>query len=136
LLSFGTKTLEYDLAHINSASEVLITEVCRHEEALRRFVQKPAERQEELTELLDSSRVDEDTRSALEGIAKQDEKKAARFATFYSLCVDGSKGEHAFDLEYKLRKDVDEPEGERSFKLPKHIARAIEWACRADLAGD
>jgi putative ATP-dependent endonuclease of OLD family len=136
LVCFGTKTLEYDLAQSNSESEVLITEACKHEDALRSFVRNPVGECEELARLLESSQVDNDTIIALEEIAKQDEKRKARFATYYLLCVDGIKGEHAFDLEHELRKDLDGPESKRLFQLPTHIADAIEWACRADLVGD
>jgi predicted ATP-dependent endonuclease of OLD family len=136
LICFGAKTLEYDLAQSNHKSDVLITGTCKQEEALRDFVRNPTCENGELVRLLESSQVDDDTKTALEAIAERDKKQKAQFATYYLLCVDGVKGEQAFDLEYELRKDLDKPENERLFRLPAHIAEAIEWACRADLVGD
>jgi hypothetical protein len=91
---------------------------------------------EELDALLGLKKVDDDTKESLETMIEQEEKQKAQFATYYSLCVDGVKGEHAFDLESELRKELDKPESERLFRLPEHIANAIEWACRVNLSGD
>jgi putative ATP-dependent endonuclease of OLD family len=129
----GAKTFEYDLAYCNSESDVLISETCRHKNALGDFIREPADEHEELEGLLKLKKVDDDTADSLESINKQDEKQKNLFATYYLLCVTGAKGEHAFDLESELRKDLKRPESKREFHLPDHIAQAIEWACRADL---
>jgi putative ATP-dependent endonuclease of OLD family len=56
------------------------------------------------------------------------DKQKALLAASYLLSI--SKGENAFDLEKKLRENLDKKLEEREkFTLPDHVNKAISWAC-------
>ena len=121
----GQKTLEYDLALANSQCSLLVTSACEHEADLRALAETPAEVPASLLSLLQ-----EDGPETLNALAACSDKSIHRFATCYLLCVEGSKGEHAFALEEQLRQNVLKPEANRmAFICPDYIKDAIEWAC-------
>jgi hypothetical protein len=131
LICRGTKTLEYDLALDNHYSSVLVTSACAHEQALRNYLAKPSDAHPELEELIDS-----ETTQRLEAEGDLHKRRCARFATYYLLCAESAKGEHAFDLERALRDNLNgPPEKHQTFTVPAHIADAIKWACGMDTTG-
>jgi putative ATP-dependent endonuclease of OLD family len=129
-ISFGPKTLEYDLAAVNVCSTMLTAAI-------------PTEFREKLSDMANNADVqhmelqgllDEDTLTALAFLNEDpDTKKAAAFATYYLACVKENKGEHAFDLAHILKDNLLKPESERnSLKIPTHVEEAISWARRAE----
>ena len=99
------KTFEYDLAWENEGTKFWLSDD---------FVLTDDD--DELYEALMKSFYDE-----------KDKQKALR-AVSYLLSI--SKGENAFDLEKKLRENLDKKLGEREkFTLPDHVKKAISWAC-------
>ena len=130
-ISYGPKTLEYDLAAVNACSTMLIDAVpIEFREKLSNFAGNVDIQNKELQALLD-----DDTLSALASVnGDPDLEREAAFATYYLTCVKESKGEHAFDLAHILKVNLMKPESERhSLKIPTHVEEAISWARRAEL---
>lgn len=117
---YGEKTLEYDLAKVNADSDVLVTRHCAHESHLCALANKG-----EVNERL-AGKIGDELRGALAAISDDNERRAARYATYYLECVDG-KGEHAQTLNLKLRKL-----GGDAYEVPPYIKEAIEWVCKRD----
>lgn len=138
----GNKTLEYDLAYENNGSSLLLTANCRHVKHLQAFIDDPTGEYPNLDELLAA-----DSASPISDLARIGVKSSMYFATLYLLSVENAKGEHAFDLEYQLRqnleyKSADNEESDDSkddsalryenLVVPQYIKDAILWACRVE----
>lgn len=120
----GKKTLEYDLAEMNSETRIVITGTGASAEHLRRFVGNGEEA--ELPDVLE-----EDETKALVEIQDENQRRAAFFASCYLRCTRDNKGEHAFDLERALRENLSCSDGTcQRFTVPKHIEEAIRWVWR------
>jgi putative ATP-dependent endonuclease of the OLD family len=79
---------------------------------------------------------DEELNKALnESTYNEKEKKKAQLGASYLLFI--SKGENAFDLEKKLRDNLDNKDNKqfKDFKLPEHIEKALRWACGKEAIG-
>ncbi len=106
------KTFEYDLAWENEGTEFWLPDD---------FVLSDDD--EELNKALNESTYNEK------------EKKKAQLVASYLLFI--SKGENAFDLEKKLRDNLDNKDNKqfKDFKLPEHIEKALRWACGKEAIG-
>jgi putative ATP-dependent endonuclease of OLD family len=118
----GKKTLEYDLALENALSPLLITTSCTHEDKLEEFIQTPSQE----IDVFENKINYENTKQALNSIEDETEREKLRYATYYFLSI-SRKGEHAFDLERKLRENL--KDNSEDFKVPDYIREAIEWVC-------
>lgn len=124
----GIKTLEYDLAVENPASSILVTTSCKHDTDLRLLTEDAMSLSTALQDLLSSD--GDDTIASIGLIASAQEQRSARFATCYLLCVQNSKGEHAFALDRQLRENFSKADAERApFTCPEYIAKALWWTC-------
>jgi len=131
----GTKTLEYDIAECNSFSTILITPSCTHHKHLHYFANKKTNIPPILEKKLLAEKYGQ-PRDALKTITDIDKRRNFEFSTCYLICVDESKGEHAFDFESQLRENIEKPEEEReAFEVPEHIKKAIWWACGIEPKG-
>jgi putative ATP-dependent endonuclease of OLD family len=73
---------------------------------------------------------DELNEALMKSLYDEKDKQKALLAASYLLSI--SKGENAFDLEKKLRDNLDKkPEEREKFTLPDHVNKAIFWACGA-----
>jgi putative ATP-dependent endonuclease of OLD family len=124
----GKKTLEYDIAEHNYTVAMLITAACTYEAALHELSINPTELPSPLQKKLEQESAA--LASEIAAISDPDEERRARFATYYLLCTEDEKGEHAFDLVSQLRENLAKPVEQRMvFQTPKHIEEAIHWAC-------
>lgn len=130
LTRWGSKTLEYDLALANDCSSLLVTAACKHADELRAFVNNGGTTEAGGLEKLIANGGDgvwED----LESVDNAAERRKHRFATYYLLCTEDSKGEHAFELERQLRENLEKPpEEQEQVQIPDHIAEAILWVSK------
>ena len=59
---------------------------------------------------------------------QKDELEISRIAASYLVGID--KGENAFELERKLRENLNKIEQDiTGINIPDHIAEAIQWVC-------
>jgi len=124
----GCDTFEYDLALANDRTPVFVTAACEYAKDLKDFADPGVTDSESLNVCLKN-----DERQALEAISDAAEQHRARFASYYLRCVENSKGEHAFDLESRLRKILDHKKTRWiKLEIPNYIKSAIRWACRLD----
>jgi putative ATP-dependent endonuclease of OLD family len=125
----GAKTLEFDLAMDNTCSSLLIDAVSTHRSHLLKYSEDPTGKHQKLDELLD-----EETKGALELLNRiPDIKSKATFSTYYLKCVESSKGEHAFDLAFRLKQNLEKPPAERQpLTIPSYIREGILWASGKD----
>ncbi len=123
---YGQKTFEYDLAFANGASALLLTEALRHLKALQELTDNGAPDNTKIEALLSQG-----TREALQNLANPAGSEAQhRFATYYLVCAENAKGEHAFDLALRLNENLDLSEQDRKpFQIPIYIKEALEWTC-------
>jgi putative ATP-dependent endonuclease of OLD family len=123
----GLRTLEYDLAYENSDCPLLVTEVCVRKDKLTTFAENISSTYQDLKEI-----AKDELWVAVDGLGITDvEKKTALFAAVYQSSVGDEKGEHAFEMERKLRENLKKSGVEHlSFTVPSHIGNAIRWACR------
>ena len=110
----GEKTLEYDLAKVNATSDILVTNHCVHEAHLRNLANDG-----EVNDTLES-KVDRELCDLIDEIGDKEERRGARYATYYLECLSG-KGEHAQTLNLKLVGN--------DYAVPAYIKNAIEWVC-------
>lgn len=131
---YGTKTLEYDLAQPDSNRVLLVSALdtqIRLKTALQEIADDSDSNPTALKTLLEKS--SKDAPSALDAIDDDDKMNNAKFASYYMLCAEGSKGAHAFDLAHYLRGNLDLSESERqAFIVPNYIEKAIQWTCRLE----
>jgi len=130
LVCHGSKTFEYDLALANWRSEVLLIPGIAHEAGLRRLATNPADCDDTLAGLLSK----DGAKESLDRLAPEELPKAL-YATCYLLSL-GRKGEIAFDLMHQLRENLAAtPDKKLLLDIPKHIEKAVRWACRQITAG-
>lgn len=127
-IRIGLKTLEYDLAHENWSSDILIHDEMPNAEDLRKLARNPAACPEPLDELLKEKGLAGHFDSS---VVATDTGRRARFACLYQLSVGTAKGSHSLELQEKLR-DQQHLDGDVAAKLnvPEYIKNAISWACR------
>lgn len=101
------KTFEYDVAYENAGGKEIFW----------------------LPENFDSN-LDEETTNALKlfKFSNKTEEEKAKFAASYLLSIE-SKGENAFNLERRLRENLEYSDDKSVFNVPSHVKNAIEWAC-------
>jgi putative ATP-dependent endonuclease of the OLD family len=120
IVRLSTKTLEYDLAHCNYDSPIVVTSECVLADDLKNFAQKSVLSNKLKTVLNDIPE--------LEQIEPQESRRAASFATAYLYCAEGAKGAHAFELAKALRENLDRKrECRLPFTVPKYIEDVIRW---------
>lgn len=126
------KTFEYELAFKNPACKTLLTRNLAKNKELEKLMED-YENEKNLEELL--------ARSTSPGINKlirasstwsEDDNKKALIASRYLLSIENSKesgkGEHALELEYKLRKNLTKGNPTK-FTVPNYIKEAINYVC-------
>lgn len=132
---FG-KTLEYELARSNPTSDLLITSSFpsqnsphtedKFKDVQAKFDDSLEEMMEEYCNKLGISDLSED--EILDGVNQstwdEGEKKKALIGAIYYEIIDNSKGEHAFHLEEKLRRNYKD-EDKKEFIIPNYIKSAI-----------
>ena len=84
-------------------------------------------REKSVTQQTKTPNVDADVCSLLEGSGwEEDDKKKGIVAYHYFKAVSNAKGEHAMQLEYNLRENL-ETDKPASFNLPTNLNEAITW---------
>jgi putative ATP-dependent endonuclease of OLD family len=121
LVLYGSKTFEYELAYGNPFSKLLVPESHSHKTELETFMENPDQPQESLENKI------EDGTDVICNM-DTDEGKKARFASYYLLCVENTKGACAFEVAKQL-KDNKEKDVPDIFKVPKYLQDALKWAC-------
>jgi putative ATP-dependent endonuclease of OLD family len=125
-IEYGLNTFEYDLAHANSSTPILITAACTHADDLRHFARSGDGEYPTLESCLK-----DDEPQALGTIADAAQRRRARFASYYLRCTEERKGENAFDLARRMRRILDHRKSRCiGLQIPNHIRGAIRWACR------
>jgi len=113
----GDKTLEYDLAKVNATTDILVTSHCVHATHLCDLAND-----DKVNPTL-KSKVERELRDLIDEIEDEEERRGARYATYYLECLSG-KGEHAQELNLKLTNA-----GHDAFTVPEYIENAIKWVC-------
>lgn len=124
----GLKTLEYDLAHENWASDILVHDLMQYAEELRELTQKPSDCPQSLTDLLGEEGLAVHFDAAT--VATEPGRRS-RFACLYQLSVGSNKGSHSLEVLTKLRDQLQSNGGSiPALSVPAYIKSAISWACR------
>jgi putative ATP-dependent endonuclease of OLD family len=121
----GTNTFEYDLAAENRSS-FMVTDECTHAKKLRRLTDSPPVLESELEAYLTNDPAN--PKVSLDSMPCDETRNRAQFATCYLLCIEDSKGAHAFALEQSLRTRLANNASPR-FECPEYVADAIRWVC-------
>ena len=121
-ICFGEKTFEFDLAKCNCSNEILINDSLTYKDDLVKYLG-------DNSKLIDKLEKESDATSALR-VKPPDEIHKNRFASYYLLCSENSKGEVAFELMKRLRDNIDiSAQNKLEFKIPPYIEKAIRWVC-------
>jgi len=122
------KTMEYDLAYSNPDCRLLITESMakKHQDIIEYLMERYSESNFE--ELGKVENIDGDILETIIHSEWSDEtdRKKGLVAAHYLKSVDALKGEHALQLDYNLRANL-EAEDPVEFKVPQVIKSAIDW---------
>ena len=123
------KTLEYNLVYENPSCNILITDFMSSTSELEDLMNFYEEEKslEILLEKVNDSNLVEKIKNSPESWTSN-EKKKALIAALYLNSIK-SKGEHALDLVYNLRENLEEEEPEK-FIVPDYIKKAIRKTCR------
>lgn len=123
------KTFEYELAYWNPTCQLLLTDYMSNKKELETLMTMYAEGKSlnEMLETVKSTDLDLKIRATPQTWTEE-EKKKALIAARYLKSVESNKGEHALELAYQLRKNL-EVEQPDIFKVPSYIEQAIRWAC-------
>jgi len=121
------KTLEYDIAFENPDCKLLITDsvIPKHRKIIEQIMGNYSTESFEF--LKETPNVDADVCSLLEGSGwEEDDKKKGIVAYHYFKAVSNAKGEHAMQLEFNLRENL-ETDKPASFNVPTNLNEAITW---------
>jgi len=121
------KTLEYDIAFENPDCKLLITDsvIPKHRKIIEQIMDNYST--ESFKSLKETPNVDADVCNLLEECGwDEDDKKKGIVAYHYFKAVSSAKGEHAIQLEYNLRKNL-ETDKPLSFNIPTNFYEAITW---------
>jgi len=122
------KTLEFDLAFSNPDCSLLITEIMakKHQDIIECLMEGYPEC--DFEEPGKVANIDVNILGAISDSEWTDEidKKKGLIAAHYFKSVDALKGEHALQLDYNLRANL-EAENPIEFKVPQTIKSAINW---------
>lgn len=131
------KTLEYELAFANPASELLITDSFPSQNSAHipeNFTELQGmiegETEDMLTKYQEMRGIEEiEDDEILAGISasswEKPEKNTALIAAVYYTVVKNAKGEHAFFLEKQLRENLDKEEEQLDFNIPEYLQDAL-----------
>lgn len=132
------KTFEYDFALKNASNELLLVESCANEDKLS-LLQKTdlTENEKSIINAIIAKFEFNDGKEPEKWLLNYDKKEEC-FACYYLNCVKDNKGEVAFDLGVKLRKNLQYKNNDdraekakyKEINIPKYIEDAIKWACR------
>jgi hypothetical protein len=121
------KTLEYDIAFENPDCKLLITDsvIPKHRKILEQIMDNFST--EDFDSLKETPNVDTAVCGLLEESGwEEDDKKKGIVAYHYFKAVSNAKGEHAMQLEYNLRNNI-EADKPVSFNVPPNLNKAITW---------
>jgi len=122
------KTLEFDLSFFNPNCILLITDCMsqKHQDTIRDLMDKYPE--SDFEELSNIENVDENIVKLISESEWSDDKdrKKGLIAAHYLRSVATLKGEHALQLDYNLRLNL-ESEDPIQFEVPQAMKSAIDW---------
>jgi len=121
------KTLEYDIVFENPDCKLIITDsvIPKHRKIIEQLMDNYST--EDFESLKETPNVDTAVYSLLEESCwEEDDKKKGIIAYHYFKAVSNAKGEHAMQLEYNLRKNI-EADKPASFNVPTNLNEAITW---------
>jgi len=121
------KTLEYDIAFENPDCKLIITDsvMPKHRNIIEKLMENYSTN--DFESFKDTPNIDTTVCSLLDNSSwNEDDKKKGIIAYHYFMAVHNAKGEHAMQLEYKLRKNI-EAEKPVSFNVPTNIKIAMNW---------
>lgn len=121
------KTLEYDIAFENPDCKLIITDsiIPKHRKIIEQLMDNYSTK--DFESLKETPNVDAAVCNLLEESSwEEDDKKKGIVAYHYFKAVSNAKGEHAMQLEYNLRKNI-EANKPASFNVPTNLNEAISW---------
>ncbi|QGG46312.1 ATP-dependent nuclease [Heliorestis convoluta] len=123
------KTFEYELAYWNPTCQLLLTDYVSNRNELESLMSLYLDGKDldEMLTRVKSEKLISKIKAAPQ-TWEEKEKKKALIAARYLQSVESNKGEHALELAYQLRKNLEKGQPV-SFRVPPYIEEAILWAC-------